>query len=86
MQITVADTGPGIPADVLPRIFDPFFSTKKGGSAAGENGSDEESMPRGGTGLGLTICQELVRTAGGEIRVESTEGQGAKFTLELPAA
>ena len=86
VQIAVADTGPGIPADVLPRIFDPFFSTKKCDRAAGENGTEEESMPRGGTGLGLTICQELVRTAGGTIRVESTEGQGTTFTLELPAA
>jgi signal transduction histidine kinase len=83
VEITVSDTGPGIPKEVLPRIFEPFFSTKKSGEP---HPADEESMPRGGTGLGLTICQELIQAAGGLIRVTSKEGAGATFTIELPAA
>jgi signal transduction histidine kinase len=77
-EITLADTGPGIPEETLARIFDPFFSTKK-------STTDEESeMPRGGTGLGLTICQELVAAAGGTIRALSEIGKGAIFVIELP--
>jgi signal transduction histidine kinase len=83
VEITIADTGPGIPSEVLPRIFDPFFSTKKNGEPQPH---DEESLPRGGTGLGLTICQELIRAAGGSIRVSSEVGSGTVFTIELPAA
>jgi two-component system C4-dicarboxylate transport sensor histidine kinase DctB len=84
--ISLADTGPGIPADVLPRIFEPFFSTKRGAELHEGSGNTEESMPRGGTGLGLTICQELVRVAGGTIGVTSEEGEGAVFVIELPFA
>lgn len=89
VEIMIADTGPGIPPEVLPRIFEPFYSTKRDkdlrqieGGAAGA----EEALPKGGTGLGLTICQELIRVAGGAIRVESEAGQGATFTIELPSA
>jgi signal transduction histidine kinase len=82
----IADTGPGIPAEVLPRIFDPFFSTKKRGEPSPEQGAPEESMPKGGTGLGLTICKELVAAAGGSIRATSEPGKGATFTLELSVA
>jgi signal transduction histidine kinase len=71
IEVEVADTGPGIPADDLPHIFEPFFTTK--GST-------------GGTGLGLTISREIVRSHHGEIRVESTPGQGTRFIVSLPLA
>jgi signal transduction histidine kinase len=69
VQLTVADTGAGIPPGILPRIFDPFFSTKPGG-----------------TGLGLSISHGIVREHGGTIEVESTPGQGTRFTITLPDA
>jgi signal transduction histidine kinase/DNA-binding response OmpR family regulator len=68
--VEIEDNGPGIPADVIPRIFDSFFTTK----------------PRGiGTGLGLPISLGIVRSLGGEIAVESVWGQGATFRVRLPA-
>jgi two-component system NtrC family sensor kinase len=67
--LIVADTGKGIPADVLKRIFDPFFTTKPVGK---------------GTGLGLTISYDMVRKNGGDISVESVPGKGASFTVRLP--
>lgn len=67
--ISVADTGPGIPAANLGRIFDPFFSTKPVGK---------------GSGLGLSICYGLIHRMGGEIEVESVAGQGARFIVRLP--
>jgi signal transduction histidine kinase len=70
-QVTVTDDGHGIPPHVLPYVFDPFFTTK----------------PRGkGTGLGLSVSLGIVRQHGGDIRVENTPGQGATFTVLLPAA
>ena len=68
VQITLEDTGPGIPADVLPKIFDPFVTTK--GSA--------------GTGLGLSISYGIIREHGGLITADSRPGQGATFTIDLP--
>jgi signal transduction histidine kinase len=68
VQLVVADSGCGIPPDVLPRIFDPFFSTKPSG-----------------TGLGLSVSDGIVREHGGTIDVESTPGQGTRFTITLPA-
>jgi len=68
---SVADTGVGIPAHVLPKIFQSYFSTK----AAGK-----------GTGLGLPIVQRIVREAGGFIEVESAPGKGSTFHLYLPLA
>ena len=68
-QVAIQDSGPGIPVSVLPHIFEPFFTTK----------SD-----RNGTGLGLAICHGIVQTHGGEIRIESEAGHGARFVVRLP--
>jgi signal transduction histidine kinase len=82
-EIRVSDTGPGIPAGLRGRVFEPFFSTKR--EKPGEAGAAaEEGLPRGGTGLGLTICQELVAAAGGTIREEGEAGKGAVFVIEVP--
>jgi signal transduction histidine kinase len=70
VQLVVRDDGVGIPAGNLARVFDPFFTTRLG---------------QGGSGLGLNIVYNLVtKTLGGTICVESTLGQGARFTLLLP--
>jgi signal transduction histidine kinase len=68
-ELSVADTGPGIPADVLPRIFEPFFSTKG---------------PQAGTGLGLSISYGIVKRHGGQIHVESKTSIGTTFRVQLP--
>lgn len=73
VRLVVADTGPGIPPDVLDRLFEPFVTQR----------SDAK---RQGTGLGLTICRDLVQRAGGRITVRSAVGEGATFTLMLPRA
>jgi len=70
-QVEISDTGQGILPEVLPHIFKPFFTTKP----------LEE-----GTGLGLSICQQIIQAHGGEILVRSEAGQGAVFTVLLPAA
>ena len=72
-EIAVRDTGAGIPADKLPQIFNPFFSTK----TADERG-------QGGTGLGLAVCRDIIEAHNGRIRVESAMGQGTTFTLKFP--
>lgn len=74
-EISLRDTGPGIPADKLPKIFEPFFTTKQ---------SDEHGQ--GGTGLGLAFCRDVIEEHRGRMRVESTVGQGTTFTLRLPLA
>jgi signal transduction histidine kinase len=76
VDLTVRDSGTGIPPDVLPRIFDRYFSTKQGPDASG----------KGGTGVGLAACREIIEAHQGKIRVESTVGVGTAFTLKLPAA
>ncbi len=68
--IAVADNGEGIPAAIQEKIFDPFFTTRATGS---------------GMGLGLSIVDRIVRNFGGYIKVDSTPGQGACFTVFLPA-
>lgn len=93
--IEITDSGPGIDPEVLPHIFEPFFSTKRYENqlAGGAEAASGHEVPRGGTGLGLTICRELVQAAGGELRVESKWGQkegaggtGTSFFIELPVA
>jgi PAS domain S-box-containing protein len=69
--VEVADTGSGIPADQLSRIYDPFFTTKAIGK---------------GTGLGLSITYGIVQEHGGNITCDSIVGQGTRFTLRLPLA
>ncbi len=71
--LRVRDTGPGIPADQIDRIFEPF--TQIDGSITRE---------KGGTGLGLTVCRKLARLLGGEVDVESVPGEGSTFTFCLP--
>ena len=69
--IEVCDNGQGISPDVLPRVFDYLFTTK----------------PRGqGTGLGLTVANEIVRSAGGELTVQSAPGTGSTFRVRLPGS
>lgn len=75
VDLMVRDTGSGIPADKLPRIFDRFYSTKSGPDESG----------KGGTGLGLSLCHDVIEAHGGRIRVESTVGKGTAFILKLPA-
>jgi signal transduction histidine kinase len=74
-ELTIRDNGSGIPADKLPKIFEPFFTTKSGPDATG----------RGGTGLGLAACRDIIEKHQGRIRVASTVGKGTAFTLKLPA-
>jgi signal transduction histidine kinase len=76
VEIIVADTGSGIPADQLRHIFDPFYTTKDGPDDTG----------KGGTGLGLSICRDIIEAHNGRIRVESLIGRGTTFTVKLPAA
>jgi signal transduction histidine kinase len=68
IEIRVSDTGCGIPADVLPHVLEPFFTTKQGR----------------GTGLGLSISYAYMRSHGGDMRVDSVVGRGTTVTLTLP--
>jgi signal transduction histidine kinase len=76
VDLIVRDTGGGIPPDRLPRIFDRYYTTKQGPDASG----------KGGTGVGLATCREIVEAHHGKIRVESTVGMGTAFTIKLPVA
>jgi signal transduction histidine kinase len=72
-EIRVTDTGVGIPPEQLRIIFEPFFTTKE----PDENG-------HGGTGLGLSVCRQIIEQHNGRIRVESVVGKGSTFTVKLP--
>lgn len=72
-EIRISDTGVGISPDQLRMIFEPFFTTKE----PDENG-------HGGTGLGLSVCRQIIEQHHGRIRVESTIGKGSTFTVKLP--
>ena len=74
--MVVRDSGSGIPKDKLPRIFDRFYSTKDGPDESG----------KGGTGLGLSACRNIIEGHQGRIRVESSVGKGTQFTIMLPVA
>ena len=67
--IEIRDTGPGLPSEVLPRIFEPFYTTKEVGK---------------GTGLGLAIAYGIIQEHAGKIHVESEVGSGTRFHLEFP--
>lgn len=72
VRVTIVDSGRGIPADILPRVFDPYFSTKARGAQRG-------------TGLGLTVCRAIVEQHGGTLTVESAVGVGTTAQIVLPA-
>ncbi len=70
IKVAIADTGAGVPADIIGKIFDPFFTTRPVGE---------------GTGLGLAICHKIVEKHEGSIDVESEEGKGTTFIIRIPA-
>ncbi len=74
VELSVRDYGTGIPQEKLPQIFEPYFSTKAGPDETG----------KGGTGLGLAACRQIIQAHQGVIRVESAVGKGTCFTLRLP--
>jgi len=75
IRVTVTDTGPGIPPEDLPYIFERFWRGEKSRSRAG-----------GGAGLGLAIAKQLVEMHGGTMDVDSTPAEGSKFWFSLPTA
>ena len=71
VKLWVSDNGPGIPPEVLPKIFQPYFTTKG---------------PRQGTGLGLNIVHRLIKEGNGALHVHTQPGEGTTFTIYLPGA
>jgi two-component system cell cycle sensor histidine kinase/response regulator CckA len=71
VKLSVRDNGPGIPPEVLPKIFQPYFTTKG---------------PRQGTGLGLNIVQRLVKEAKGMLEVQTRVGEGTTFSIYVAGA
>ncbi|HYK46172.1 MAG TPA: HAMP domain-containing sensor histidine kinase, partial [Parafilimonas sp.] len=68
IQIIVSDNGSGISQNIIDKIFQPFFTTKPTGQ---------------GTGLGLSLSYDIIKAHGGEIKVQSKEGEGSHFTIVL---
>jgi signal transduction histidine kinase len=75
VRLEVRDTGAGIPAEQLPKVFQKFYQADNQGAASAK-----------GTGLGLAIAKEIVEAHRGEIRIESEVGVGSKFSLLLPVS
>ncbi|MEB2787379.1 sensor histidine kinase, partial [Algoriphagus persicinus] len=69
VRIAIQDNGPGIPDEIKDKILQPFFTTKKGTE---------------GTGLGLSITHDIIKAHGGELKVESSQGKGSIFSIQLP--
>ena len=69
VAISVSDNGNGIPQKIIDKIFQPFFTTKPTGQ---------------GTGLGLSLSYDIVKAHGGELKVETKEGEGTEFVIQLP--
>jgi signal transduction histidine kinase len=69
VNITVIDNGPGIDKNIVDKIFQPFFTTKPTGQ---------------GTGLGLSLSYDIVKAHGGELKVETKEGEGTEFMIQIP--
>jgi signal transduction histidine kinase len=75
VRVAIADSGVGIPAQDLPKIFDRFYRVDKA-----------RSRDKGGTGLGLAICKWIAEAHGGRVEVTSQVGKGSTFTVWLPVA
>ena len=71
VRIAVCDNGPGVPDEIMPRVFDPFVTAKAAGA---------------GLGLGLTISQKILRDIGGSLQARNLPDGGAEFTVDVPAA
>jgi signal transduction histidine kinase len=69
VTVAVKDNGPGIPLEIKDKIFQPFFTTKPTGQ---------------GTGLGLSLSYDIVKAHGGELKVETREGDGSEFIIIIP--
>ena len=75
-RLRVRDHGCGMSPETMRRIFEPFYTTKSGPDASG----------KGGTGLGLSTCRDIIEAHHGRIRVDSSLGKGTAFTIKLPVA
>jgi len=75
LEISVTDHGPGIPAELLPRLADPFV-----------HGESAFTRKRDGAGLGLAMCRRILDMHGGRLQIDSTPGKGARVALIYPAS